>query len=331
VRATIAVDDDLRADDAAFAVLPAPQRRRVLLVGRGSFYLERALAALPDVDLARSPSLPEAGLAQAARRHDVVVLDRVVAPVLPAGNWLLVESVPPGLPFAGAGTVSSPAITGQGPSALLSGIDLAAVRITAARRVVRSPDAPGLQRLFWSVDTDLALAWVGGPRRVVWLGFDPADSTFPLQAAFPRFLARSLDWLSPPGGAAGDAGASLPTGAAVRIPAPRGGADMVMRLPSGEGRTYRLEGEGLRFENTSRAGIYAYTVNGIARHFAVNLTDRQESDLSARGLRGRERSADPAVQGAARTPVALWPQLAATALVLLVLEWLVWCGRRRGG
>jgi hypothetical protein len=331
VRASVAVDDALAADDAAFAVLPAPQRRRVLLVGSGGFYLERALTALPDVDLVRRAQLPDEGLARAARRHDVVVLDRVAAPALPPGNWLLVDSVPPGLPFSAAGTVSSPAITGQGPSALLAGVDLAAVRVAASRRVIRSPGVPGLQRLFWSPDTDLALAWIGGPRRVVWLGFDPAQSTFPLQAAFPLFVARAVDWLSPPGSAAGGGGAPLPAGEAVRIPAPEGGADLVMRLPSGEGRTHRLEGEGLRFEDTSRAGIYAYTVNGIARHFAVNLTDPQESDLSARGLRAGTGAKAPAVGATARTPRPLWPPLATAALVLLLLEWVVWCGGRRRG
>jgi len=81
--------------------------------------------------------------------------------------------------------VVEPRILGRGPSALMRDVDLTAVRITDARRVAIGKPGPGLQRLFWSRETDLALALLDDGLKLVYLGFDLARSNFLLQAAFP--------------------------------------------------------------------------------------------------------------------------------------------------
>ena len=87
---------------------------RVLLFTRGNFYLESVLAAMPNLDLVKRVWSSSDDLARLARLHDVVVLDGISAPKLPPGNFLLVNTGAPGLPFTDAGEVARPAILGHG-------------------------------------------------------------------------------------------------------------------------------------------------------------------------------------------------------------------------
>lgn len=323
-RARIRVDDDLEADDHAFAVVNVSVPLRVLLVTPGSVYLESVLAAMPGVELAVAAAVPGGDLADAARLHDVVVLDRVPAPALPPGSFLLVDTLAPGLSLEEAGVVDGPRVAGQGDSALMRGVDLAGVRIERARRVTHAGERAGLQRLFWSRDTDLALALLEPQRRVVYLGFDLSRSTLPLRAAFPLLMSQAVAWLRPRDGAA--APTQIAAGERWVIRAPAGHEEVILRLPSGVGRVLPLADGVLEIDDTSRAGIYAYTVGQVARHFAVNVTDARESDVSRRAA-PPSRPAVRAASAQATVVRPLWPYLAMLALALLALEWGVWCLR----
>ena len=119
-----------------------------------------------------------------ARRHDVVIFDRTPAPALPAGNFLLLGALAPNLPFQATGSVIRPNIQGSGESALMQGVDLTGVRIDKALKIPLQRASAGTQRLFWSADSELALALLDEHKRVVVLGFDINRSNFALQAAF---------------------------------------------------------------------------------------------------------------------------------------------------
>lgn len=330
-RASARIDpgDALAADDEAFAVVNVPEPRRVLLLTPGNFYLESVLGALPATETTVSATIAADALESAARAHDVVVFDRVPAPRLPPGNFMLIDAAAPGLPWREAGAVARPAIQGRGASALLRDLDLGAVRIDAARRVVLDEPAPaGLQRLFWSDETDLALALLDGERRVVYLGFDLARSNFALHAAFPLFISQALDWLRPRG--SGDRRTRIAAGEAVTIQAPASQRELIMRLPSGEGQSHLLDAGKLVFADTARAGIYRYSVNQVTRYFAVNAGDRDESDINPRARTPEAaRTSGASAAQAARVVKPLWPALAMLMLALLALEWLLRCVRPR--
>ncbi|MGH8620916.1 MAG: VWA domain-containing protein [Burkholderiales bacterium] len=322
----IVVDDDLAADNEAFAVVNGDEPLRVLLFTRGNFYLESVLRALPGVHLVKREDPPAQDIARLARAHDVVVFDGVPAPRLPPGNFLLVNTVAPGLPFSETGRVGEPRVLGRGSSALMRDVDLTAVRIGEARRVAVHERVAGLQRLFWSRETDLALALLDGGVKLVYLGFDLARSNFPLQAAFPLFFSQSLAWLRPRGD--GFVSAHLAAGSTHRIQAPAGGAQVIVRMPSGNSATLAVKDGSASFDATADAGIYQYTVGEVARYFAVTLADARESDVNSRWT-PRERREETRPAGAGAQALApLWPWLLALALVLLTLEWCVWTGRR---
>ena len=331
-RVEIDYDDDLAADNQAFAVMGADEALRVLLVTTGNFYLETVLEALPNVFVTRRDEVQGERLARDAQLHDLVVLDRVSAPILPPGRYLLIDTVAPGLPFTAAGSVDHPAIEGAGASALLRHVDLTGVKIDRARRVVIDDDAPGVQRLFWSGETELALALIADDVRAVFLGFDLARSSFPLHAAFPLFVKQSLAWLRPRGSRFSST--QSPAGEPYSLQVPAKQTELIVRTPSRDGSVYDVDDGVVRLDATSQSGIYRYTLEhtfgDVHRYFAVNLTDERESDLAPRAELSGERSAVAEPHAKGQVTIALWPYLAAIAMALLTLEWCLWGGRRRG-
>jgi von Willebrand factor type A domain/Aerotolerance regulator N-terminal len=322
----IDVDDDLPADNQAFAAVNADERMRVLLFTRGNLYLESVLEALPGLDLVKRDWSPSEDIQRLALSYDVVVFDGVAAPRLPPGNFLLVNTVAPGLPFSDSGRAVRPRALVRGESALVRDVDLTAVRIDQARRVVIDKPVPGLQRLFWSPETALALALLEGGLRLVYLGFDLARSNFPLQAAFPLFWSQSLEWLRPRGDALAPTHIAAGSTQSIRFPARE--TRVVMRMPSGKSETLEAQGGLLLFDATADAGIYRYTIGEVTRYFAVTLTDARESDVNRRWAPNTRREEKQATSNGAQALVPLWPQLLVLALLLLALEWFVWTGSR---
>lgn len=322
----IDVDDDLAADNQAFAAVNTDDPLRVLLFTRGNFYLESVLEALPNLDLVKHDGSPAEDLARLALGYDVVVFDGMAAPQLPPGNFLLVNTVAPGLPFSDSGRVVQPGTLVSGQSALMRDADMTAVRIDRARRVVIDKPVAGLQRLFWSKETDLALALLDDGLKLVYLGFDLARSNFPLQASFPLFFSQSLEWLRPRGG--GFVSTHIAAGSPQTIPLPAGGTRVTLRTPSGQSQTLEARGSSLLFDATTDAGIYQYTAGDVSRYFAVSLTDTRESDVNERWAPAGRRAESPPAGNAAQALVPLWPQLLVLVLILLALEWFVWTGSR---
>ncbi|MGI9302886.1 MAG: VWA domain-containing protein [Gammaproteobacteria bacterium] len=323
-RATVEYEDDLPQDNEAFAVVEGGVPLHLLLVSQGNFYLESVFEALPNVTLTRTKTIGENFVSLTAR-HDVVVIDRIPAPELPPGRYLLIDVAAPGLPFVANDRIAQPRIDGRSASAMLRDIDLAGVRIDRTRRVLHTEESSGLQRLFWSKRTDLALALIEDDLRIVFLGFDLADSSFPLQASFPLFLAQSLAWLHPR--VDRYARAQVAAGEPVTIVTPNRGSSLVVQTPSGQSLSYELEEGGTQFEATAQAGFYRYAAGDAAHYFAVNLTDEGESHIRPRAVLPDVSESDSPARAEGRAIVALWPHLVLFAIVLLALEWCLWCWR----
>ena len=326
--ARIEVDDDLLADNQAYAAVNPDALLRVLLFTRGNFYLESVLEALPALDVVKREWSDTEDLARLASLHDIVVFDGIDAPRLPPGNFVLIDAIAPGLPFSVAGQTERPVITGRGSSALMRDVDLTAVRIERARRLTTSGAVPGLQRLFWARDTELALALIEGDVRLIYLGFDLAQSNFPLQVAFPLFVSQSLEWLRPRG--EGFVSTHIAAGSRHSIRVPAGETQVRLRVPSGDTALLEARDGAAVVAGTSEAGIYQYTVGEATGYFAVSLADARESDVNNQWRPPAQSAEEPSARPAAQTLVPLWPYLLALALVLLALEWGVWTWSRRG-
>jgi hypothetical protein len=122
----------------------------------------------------------------------------------------------------------------------------------------------------------------------------------------------------------------------VRLPDPAGSIEVA--LPDGERIAATVDAEGvLAFQETDRPGIYQVFQDGIiVSQFAVNLFDREESDVAVRVTENEEDGLDVVkslaigyVEVEARPPNSdirkeLWKPLLVLALVVLITEWYIY-------
>ena len=173
----------------------------------------------------------------------------------------------------------------------------------------------------------IAVRSTGGVRHVL-VGFDLPRSNWPLDVSIIVFMQNVLDGLNLAG--VGDSGLGVRPGEPVTVRAVPGALTVSIEGPLEAEVTVGPDGVAT-LPPLQRAGLYSVS-NAITplSAIAVNMLSDVESDLRPR--RTLQVNARPAEAGAvgAAAPLELWPWLAATALGLLVLEWVVYCLKVRG-
>lgn len=304
------VEDDLAADNVAYAFLANTRRVRVGVISENPFLLE-ALAANPDI-AASKISAGSKGV-----EFDCLVTDGVGAI---ESDRPMVAINPPdaaGLWHA-TGQREHPEITSVERShpvnSFLSYGDLhvenVASRETASwlKPIVSAGSAP----LIWAGDD--------GRRRIVMIGFDLARSDLQLKVEFPILLANAMSWL---------AGRDSPaTERAVRAGQPvtiqTSSASASITTPTGETREVVARDGSVVFADTLRVGTYDVTA---APPFASSLLSEAESNTSPRDSI-RTRAGD--AKGQTETFLSereAWRWVALFALAVLMIEW--WVYHRR--
>src|ERR1019366_4795749 len=181
--------DDLAVDNQASVVSLLPKPVKVLLVSKGNRLLEKALRAVPNVELAGATDLTDPALG-----FDFVVLDDVTPTVWPKGNVLAIHVVNTNWIEGVRREEAPPIVDWKSTHPLLryTGFDnvqmvqsLTARTPTWAVSLVESPTGP------------LILAGELGRQRIIWIGFDILESNWPLRVSFPIFIANAVDWLNP--------------------------------------------------------------------------------------------------------------------------------------
>ena len=302
--------DALAADDRAWAVVPRDLRVPARVVGPGNLFAERALAAVPGVELERGASADGAPL----------VLWEAEAPWPPPPGTHILLKVPEALrreaPVPGAFALEA------GDSPLVRDVPLADLGVAGLQPLRLPAGAEVLARA--GRHEALVLVRSGAARALVF-AFDLYRSDLPLSPALPLLFANLVETAS--GGPQGPLdGGSVP-GEPLRIQA----SDPVqVQLPDGSRQTLHPEvGEAL-LADTGQAGVYRVRRGAEEWPVALSLTDERESDLSPAPPTAPE--APPAAPDRAPPPqrgmLELWPLVAAGALALLVAEWLLYHRRR---
>ncbi|MBI4537311.1 MAG: VWA domain-containing protein [candidate division NC10 bacterium] len=313
LRADIVTDDDLSVDNYAVAVIPAPAPIRVLLISRGNPFLEKALAADGQIRLER-------GTVEALEKpsqHDVVILDGVQAKSLPPGRYLLVNTLPSGLPLQAQGRVAEPPIVDWDRGhPVMRYLDLSRVSVQEAMRVRSTGSGRALVE---SNLTPLVYAFDERGVRGIFVGFDLYRTDLPLRVAFPLFVSHAVRWLSPT--RLEDAGLTRRTGEPIsaRIPVPA--REAILTVPGGRAQALPVDANGrVDFADTTRAGQYSIRAGNWEQSFALNLLQEGESNLKPRAI-------PPAAEGTAGPPPTafptrqeLWRIFAVLGLLLLCLE-----------
>lgn len=305
--------DDLAADNQASVVSLLPQPVRILLVSRGNRFLEKALRAVPSVVLSTAPQLTDSGEA-----FDLVVLDDVVPAVWPKVNTLAIHTANTNW-FPSWSTAKTPAIVDwKSTHPLLRFVSFDNVQI--AETLTVKPPAWGLS-LVDSPQTPLVLAGELNRQRIVWVAFDPLQSTWPLRVSFPIFIANAVDWLNP---ASANASQYLvQPGTAFRYGLPQGVSRAELTTPDGRTRPLEVEPDAREIivGETARQGTYHLKAGTNEVAFCVNLMDPNESNIRPRDELLLGPYAKVGASTLKRANLELWRWIAAAGLAVLLFEW----------
>jgi hypothetical protein len=312
--------DDMPEDKTAWAVVPTPAQRHVLLVTQSNYYLETALVLDPSVTL--QVVTPAGYRAAAPSGADVTIFDGVV-PARPVPSALLVNPPPgrwPGMtvgPLVPGGTLST---RRSAPRALTRYANISNVHIDQTRIV---HPAHWLRTVLRVGSTPAVLAGQRGATREVIIGFALQDSDWPLRISFPLFMHDIVQYLAP-GITLGSTTVQL--GAPVAIGASPGAGTLVVTRP--DGRTDSLHAPFAPFTDTLLPGVYSVRSQppGAAPLlFAVNSFPPDRTDASAPNL-SRSGAGSSAAVSHVVVPVDVAWAAGLLVLALLGLEW--WIGMR---
>jgi hypothetical protein len=348
--------DTLPLDDRAWAVSSLGESTTIRIVGPGNRFLETALGLMPGIETTTVPSTTTT-FEETAAQVPVSILDGVVPATLPPGNLLFIAPPRSTEFFSVTGTIEFPGVQpAPGNEPLLRNVSLSELNVLEAVRVV-----PGT----WArvvVDSDgapLLMAGERSGRRMIVLAFDLHKSDLPLQVAFPLLLSNMINFLAPDAGAEA---AQLAPGEPLTLRVDPDVSEVRLTRPDGQqlgtssGGLFQstpalqIQNEQFVYADTETPGVYTVEVfrgdTLEARHrYAVNIFAPDESRVQP-----QEELAIPQASGLQTALTRdregkqeFWRWLAALALVVLVVEWLVyqrngilylrdrWRNRGRGG
>jgi len=324
----ISPHDALVGDDRAYGRVPSGAKLTVVMApSQGNPWVARALASDPDVELLGS-SL--AGLANAGVPRDALVVLNGACPVNAPGGDLLILDPPPGpcgTTLVGS-KLEAPRLTSWTEvDPRLRFLSLDGVELRSAHRL--EADTPQAALVQSREGTLIADASSPG-RSITVVGFDVADSNWPLKASFVLFM-RNVVELARSHRARG-AEAPGRAGEAYSLRVPVDVSEVELESPSGSRQKLSARDGLCVVPNLNRAGFYFASYGGSrpgSALFAANLSSERESDLSPHELRARQGSALPARTAAElSTAVTDWSWLlAALALALIALD--VWWVTRK--
>ncbi len=296
--------DPLDVDNQRVILVPPVGALRVRLVTAGNFFLEKALAANPSLQVTVADPRDTAPAPEA----DVIVCDGC-AEIPPGAAGVLLVPMPPAEPMAPA-----PLTIGTPGHPLARALDAAAA--------VAAPTAA------WPLEDALVVLRAGGApllvardragRRVAALNLDLRSSAFPLTTVFPVLVANTLDWLSARGENARDITAGDPlqwrlAGSGLTPP-------LSVLGPDGRSRPFQIVNGRLIVTGTDVPGIYTVTGQTRSERFAVNPATDTETD-SSRSATRESAAAPPGDEVVGRRTVEVTIALLVVALGLLAAEW----------
>lgn len=323
LEARLKTDDLLAADNAAFRVGVMQKPIRVLIVGEGNFFLERALALEPNVQLSKAPSVPESerGERVGGGEFDLIIFDRTTPMPVKARAVMVIKAK--GGPIAELGQpVRTPrVILWERDHPLMRYLELGNLLIDNAPRLKPTPWAKVLAE---SQQTPLIVAGEHQNRRWVGVGWDLLESDFPLQPAFPIFIANLLRWAVGEQGGATDL--TVRAGVPFSLTVDPTETELTVRDPDGRTRTFPANDGAVVIPGLERVGLHTVQGKKTQLRLAANLMHSDESDIRPRTrieLGGKTVTA----QNTLTTMRDLWKPIALALLALLMIEWWVFVRR----
>ncbi|MDX1682805.1 MAG: VWA domain-containing protein [Phycisphaeraceae bacterium] len=327
-------DDGLEADNRAALVVAPPKRLRVLLVTAGNGFLTQAIKAAEPRRLVEMEPAQYARLASddLAGRFDAVIFDRYQPDEVPPVPSLSFGAAPPleGLKRVRIEDkrVDPGILDWQRDHPLLEHVAMSYVLLAEPARLELPDDA---EPIATGAAGPLMAELVRDRRRHVVVGFDVLQTNWPMQVSFAVFVSNALDALAAGHGRRG-AGIWYRPGEVAEIPVPSN-LDTITYSGPVE-LTARVENGRAVLPAFPRAGVYrtSAAVEPTYAQIAVNLASARESDLRpVEQLQvvttATDTPDDPAVAGVTNVRQEVWHWFAWAALVVLMIEWVLYTRR----
>jgi hypothetical protein len=303
-----AAENALDVDDDGYAWIARARPVSVVVVGDRPEWIRRLLSTEPDI---RATFVAPAAYRYA--HEDVTVFDRWAPSEMPP-HPALYFSPPDDTPWLAAKGPGAPQVQEErhprwdnpGDHPVLRGVDPVTLRIDRARNC-GATDLRPIAR----TSRGMPLVCVGESpdRRLVVVGFGPADSNLASAPAFPVLVANALEWLGRP---------------EMRDLSVQPGLtpfSVPVRITRGDGESVPLtQMTTSAFGVLSSPGLYTIESAGARSTIAVNATDPQRSNVSRTTLAAGTSTASP------RNPLERpwWLACALVAFVLAFGEWWTW-------
>lgn len=311
IEAKLDAKDLLAADNYAVALANPGASLRVLLVGKGDFFLEKALSLDPRVTLDRADQVPveERGRG-AGGTYDVVVFDGVPSIPVKARGVLELGTVGPDSPVTANGTARSPNFISAEQSKLMEGVDFDGVFIDNAQRV--KPKSEG--QVVANGSAGPLVVTSKGDQRRVFLAFSPLQSDLPLNISFPIFIANSLDFL---GGESGSGVLAIRAGQTFNVAAAKPGT---LKRPDGDSNDVPSNGTTAVVRSARQVGKYNLNIDGKQRPIYATLRSDRESRIAPEVDLELGGGSVKAVESPLRF-ADFWRPLLVLCLLVLAGEW----------
>lgn len=330
-------DDDLVVDDRAWATISPPRRARVLLVTPGNAPLELALRtedalALADVTSQKPEFLESDEYRRAASggAWDLIVYDRCVPPAMPQADTWFIGRVPSTGGWQTGEAVAVPQVLDTDRThPIMQFVELNDMLIRESLPLTGPSGTTVL------VDASGGPLMVVAPRESfedLVLGFEIASdeqmgTNWPLRPSFPVFVLNVLRYLG--GGRHAATGlATVRPGEPIVLLTESPTDELTIETPSGaEIPISRRTSNEFNFADTEELGVYAVRGDGDeTRRFAVNLFDRQESDVVPRldeSIWLGDLEVPPRAEAEASRREG-WKALLLVAVAVLLVEWYIY-------
>jgi hypothetical protein len=316
--------DMLILDDTAWAVQRTPDIQNVSLISHGNRFLETALGLLSNLEI-QTIRPEDYSIEPQNNVPNLTIFDSYIpTDTLPTGNLLFIGPISNTSYFSITGTLENPKpLPASDTDPILKYVDLNEVSIL---------DAASLELPDWArpvLIDDISgnpLLFVGqiDGRRIAVFAFDLRNSDLPLQVAYPILVANLMDWLLP--GNIGDIPTQVSPGEAVTFTPQLGVTKLIVTSPDGLDTVLEIQNGQAIYADTNQVGVYQVTWGeDQSLSFAVNLSNIQESDILPKEQLSLIDNDTETQSGSTRKArLEWWHPLAVFALILLIIEWLVY-------
>lgn len=316
LEARLSAGDALSADDARYEGLSTNSKAKVLLVGDGNIFLEKALTITGQCDLYQAKTVEE----EALSGYKLYIFDGVLPDTLPTDGHIMILQPPTGNPLMTVGeTQKFPSVVrGNAQSGIPE-----SENISFALNEGTPLSADWGRTLLQSEGQTLALYGERNAQKIVAFGFDFQESDFPLQAGFPILFYHLLDWYFPESAAGLTQALS---GDMITFSLHPSTTNATVRTAEGTEIVIAPPHPAKALTQTAKTGLYTLTeTDGQGQStqtpFGINAKTEGESDLALHADVADAQAQPHTV----RAGYALAPWALLLLLVVLLIEWQVNC------